>query len=506
MKLKKTFVAFVCFFVLGFCFANVSDAAAESVRFPTPLNQYDDPESATLFQVLASRVKQDPFNLFATVIFALAILHTLTSRHFNEIGNRIDARHMRRLKIWEQQGKIQGDIVPVSFRGTLFHFLGEVEAIFGIWLIPLFAGMVAISNWSSMTNYVDTLAFVDKKYTEPMFVVVIMAIAASKPVVFFASRAIHQIARLGKGTPTAWWFSILTLGPLMGSLITEPAAITICALLLSQKFFRFTPSAKLKYATLGLLFTSISVGGTLTHFAAPPVLMVAIQWEWNTMFMLQNFGIKAIVGILLATSAYYAIFRKEFKEVNRRAGHAYIAEEQKEFVPPAIIFTHLFFLGFTVFNLHHPAIVIFSFLFYIAYIMATKHYQYEMQLKGPILVGFFLASLVTHGALQAWWIEPILSRLTDLQLFAGAITLTAFNDNAAITYLGTLVPDLGEHQRYLLVAGAVCGGGLTVIANAPNPAGMSILSKHFENGVSPLSLFLGAIGPTILIAAVFYIF
>ena len=138
--------------------------------------------------------------------------------------------------------------------------------------------------------------------------------------------------------------------------------------------------------------------------------------------------------------------------------------------------------------------------------MATRHYQYELNLKTPILVGFFLASLVTHGTLQAWWIEPILTSLGDTTLFVGSLILTSVNDNAAITYLGTLVPDFSEAKQYLLVAGAVIGGGLTVIANAPNPAGLSILSKHFSAGVSPLFLLFGALSPTIILAIIFYIF
>ena len=167
---------------------------------------------------------------------------------------------------------------------------------------------------------------------------------------------------------------------------------------------------------------------------------------------------------------------------------------------------HLFILAFTVFTLHHPAIVLFSFLFFVAYIMATRHYQYELNVKTPILVGFFLASLVTHGTLQAWWIEPILTSLGDFTMFLGSIVLTSVNDNAAITYLGTLVPDFSLTKQYLLVSGAVIGGGLTVIANAPNPAGLSILSKHFSFGVSPLYLFLGAVFPTAILAVIFYIF
>lgn len=126
-----------------------------------------------------------------------------------------------------------------------------------------------------------------------------------------------------------------------------------------------------------------------------------------------------------------------------------------------------------------------------------------MDLKPPLLVGFFLAGLVTHGGLQGWWIEPVLKSLSEVPLFTGSTILTAFNDNAAITYLATLVPGFTEELKYAVVAGAVTGGGLTVIANAPNPAGQSILQKYFPNGVSPLGLAAGAMFPTLVMSACF---
>jgi hypothetical protein len=85
----------------------------------------------------------------------------------------------------------------------------------------------------------------------------------------------------------------------------------------------------------------------------------------------------------------------------------------------------------------------------------------------------------------------------------GAIGLTAFNDNAAITYLSTLVPGLTEGTKFAIVAGAVTGGGLTVIANAPNPAGQSILARFFPTGISPMGLLLGALPATIVMALCF---
>ncbi len=182
--------------------------------------------------------------------------------------------------------------------------MGEVEAVFGIWLVPLFIAVVLMKGWPTLVGYITSL-----NPAEPVFVVVIMAIASSRPILRLTENWLAKLAALGGSTPGAWWLSILTLGPLLGSFITEPAAMTICALLLRQKFYALKPSKRLSYATLGLLFVNISVGGTLTHFAAPPVVMVATKWSWDLNYMLTNFGWKAALGIIIANIVYYLRFR-----------------------------------------------------------------------------------------------------------------------------------------------------------------------------------------------------
>jgi Na+/H+ antiporter NhaD/arsenite permease-like protein len=84
-------------------------------------------------------------------------------------------------------------------------------------------------------------------------------------------------------------------------------------------------------------------------------------------------------------------------------------------------------------------------------------------------------------------------------LYFIATALTAITDNAALTYLGSLVEGTSDAFKYALVAGAVTGGGLTVIANAPNPAGYSILKDHFrDESISPLWLLVAATPPTVV--------
>jgi hypothetical protein len=204
---------------------------------------------------------------------------------------------------------------------------------------------------------------------------------------------------------------------------------------------------------------------------------------------------------------YFTLFRKELRQLDAAALKLdeSTAKTKTWPIPGWIIAVQIAFMAFVVWRAHDPALFIGAFLFFLAFAQATAHHQGSFSLKPALLVGFFLAGLVNHGGLQGWWIQPVLSSLGEVPLFAGATILTAFNDNALITYLATLVPDFSDNLKYAVVAGAVTGGGLTVIANAPNPAGQSILGKYFEDGVSPLSLFLWAVLPTLVMCVCFIV-
>lgn len=478
-----------------------AEASAGEILFPVELEAYDDGHVTSLFEKLKHRIDFEPFNLIATLLFLGAIIHTFLTHKFRHYSHVLEERHQKKI---EETGRTaeakgyHGAKDDVSFGASIFHFLGEVEAVFGIWVLPLTLMMMFKFGADTTINYID-----DKvHYEEPIFVVIIMAFSATKPILNLAESIMRKVASFGGGTPAAWWFSILTLGPLLGSFITEPAAMTICASLLAKQFYLLKPKPRFAYATLGLLFVNISVGGTLTNFAAPPVLMVAGAWKWSMPFMFEHFGWQAAIGIVVANCVYYFIFRSEFSGLipsTMVKGPGSDPQDIEETVPLWVTGVHILFMGWAVLNAHHPVFLFGGFLFFLAFYQATEHYQYKLELKSPILVGFFLAGLVIHGGLQQWWIEPILGSLGEFPMFVGATVLTAFNDNAAITYLATLVPDLNDAMKHAVVAGAVTGGGLTVIANAPNPAGQSILSRFFEDGISPLGLLLGAIVPTIIV-------
>ncbi|MBI2515338.1 MAG: putative Na+/H+ antiporter [Opitutae bacterium] len=474
---------------------------APTEAFPREVSTYADPAGAGVWDVLRARASAEPFNLVVTGIFALAVLHTFLTSRIRHWAHVTEERHRARLKLHPRPADQAEGSEPeeVSFGGQMLHFLGEVEAVFGIWAVALGVVIVWDKGLGTAIRYLGETV----NYTEAVFVVIIMTLASTRPVLRLAEQGLRVVASLGGGRPWAWWLTLLTVAPLLGSFITEPAAMTIAALLLGKQFYSLKPGLRLKYATLGLLFVNVSIGGTLTHFAAPPVLMVAAAWQWDLAYMFTHFGWHAILGLVLSNAVYFLIFRRELLALQTMPLRADPAEEP---VPVWVTATHLVFVGLTVWMAHYPAIFIGAFLFYLAFAQATAHHQSKLDLRGPMLVGFFLAGLVVHGGLQAWWIEPVLSRLGEVPLFAGATILTAFNDNALVTYLATLVPGLGDNLKYAVVAGAVTGGGLTVIANAPNPAGQSILQRYFPEGISPLGLFLGALIPTLLASACFMVF
>jgi hypothetical protein len=471
---------------------------------PRALGSYPLMSDQGLFAVLAERVRIEPFNAVATGVFLLAIVHTFAASWFAALAHDIQRRH-------EARALADGRRPTPSVAAELLHFLGEVEVVFGLWAAVLLVAFTGYAGWESAKHYFNDIV----NYTEPLFVVVIMALASTRPIVGFAEASMRRVANAAGGTPGAWWLSILILGPLLGSFITEPAAMTISALLLSRQFFDLEPSARLKYGTLGLLFVNVSIGGTLTHFAAPPVLMVARPWGWDTAFMLTHFGWRAAAAIVVSTFAYLAFFRREFRALAAKPMVRDVEQPDEDTVstetpllpvPVWVTTVHVAFIAWTVINSHYPGLFLGGFLFFLGFARATAVYQSQIALRTPLLVGFFLGGLVIHGGLQGWWIAPVLSSLSETPLFLGAMLLTAFNDNALITYLATLVPNFGQALKVAVVEGAVVGGGLTVIANAPNPAGQALLSRFFGGAVSPLGLLAGAIVPTLIAASFFRLF
>ena len=408
-----------------------------------------------------------PTELGASIIFAIAVLHTFCTGYFEGLAKNSKAH------------------------AGLWHLLGEVEVVFGFWAAILIIFMCFIDDLNTARVFLEK-----RNFTEPLFVFAVMIVAGSKPILFVSSEILYTLANglqfvLRIRSAPSLYFLTLAITPLLGSLITEAAAMTLAAFLLRDLVYRHQCSTGLLFGTLGVLFVNISIGGTLTNFAAPPVLMVASTWDWSSAFMFANFGIESCIAIFINALGATLLFHRQLIEPTPGAEQAKI--------PPAVVFVHLIFLLGVVVFAHDPVIFMWILLFFIGYTTAYPKYQSPLILKEALLVGFFLAGLVVLGSLQGWWLQPILQRMSPIEIFYGALTLTAITDNAALTYLGSLVTDTSLEFKLALVGGAVAGGGLTVIANAPNPAGIAILRQHFPNGaVSALYLLVAALPPTIV--------
>ena len=414
--------------------------------------------------------------VLATVLLVLAVLHSFMVGRFAGWAHRYPSG---------------------SIAENALHFLAETEVVFGLWGAVLCVGIACLHHSiAEAVHYIEGL-----NYNEPKFVLVIMVVAATRPVVRLAETILTKVAAVLPLPPgLAFYASALSLGTLIGSLITEPAAMTLLAIMLKRRYFDQGISRRLAYATLGLLFVNISIGGTLTHFAAPPVLMVSDAWDWNTSFMLTHFGWRAVLSCVASTALTAFAFRAELSSVE-------LVENPAASVPAWLTIVHLLFLAAIVYFSHYPDVCFGILMLFLGVVTATHEYQDELKLREGLLVGFFLAGLVTLGGLQEYWLRPLISHLSGSTLYFGAIALTAVTDNAALTYLGSLVKGISPDLQYALVAGAVTGGGLTVIANAPNPAGVGILqtAKVFgDQGIGPLGLFIGALLPTLIAIAAFW--
>lgn len=568
---------------------NLSGVVVFSALIPPPYVLSTD---QGLLHTLYTNFVNEPFNLFATVVFFCAVVHTFLSKRILTASEHAFIAHDMKVK----QGSVDPD--ATSIKGRLLHFLGEVEAVFGLWIIVLGLGALAFGKWEAFSLYLES-----KNYTEPIFVVVIMTIASSRPILKLFELLLWKIVKLTPYRLEAWWICLLTLAPIAGSFITGPAAMTIAAYLLLEKFYDLKPSHRLKYGTLGLLFVNVSIGSALTSFASPPILIVSKTFQWSNAFVFYHIGIKAIIGILISTALYFLWFRKEFQslrtayavhayekyiqrrflskkdlesafdalevEINKNLGFtktfvdqcnqiketiklqafSHLTEEERNtynitgaiherfenlkmsemkrtipgLLPPAmrplyrdpnwdhredkvpysIMLIHVLFLVWTIMNAHSVVMFMAGFLFYLGFFQVTAYYQNRMDLKPPLMVAFFLSGILIHGGLQAWWIAPILSHMKPFAMGLSALVLTAFNDNAAITYLVSLVPNLSEASKYAVTVGAVVGGGLTVIANSPNPVGQSILKPAFPKGIHAGHLLIGALLPTLIAGLIF---
>ncbi len=430
------------------------------------------------------------FQIASTVIFFLAVLHTFLTPTLYTYSQKLSEKKEIIPRKWKHY----------HFLSEVCYLLSEVEVVFGIWLIPLIIVFTIFQSWDQALAYLNS-----RSYTHAIYITVILVVIGSRPIITFAERVLEWFARLGKDTPGAWWWAILTVGPLLGALLKEPAAMALAAIMLSKKFYLYNPSRNFKYATLGLLFVNISVGGMLTTFSSRALFIVADRWDWDWVFMLTHFGWKVVLGIFLSTGLYYLAFRKQFKDNFPKKLPTLEKDEAEHPTPFWITLIHLIFMVLIVISGETAPLFLGIFLIFLGFWKATSFYQSPLHLKSAVLIGFFFASLIIHGELQGWWMIPLMQNLSHFWAMEVSFLLSAIADNAVVSYLTLEIPEFDDLKHYLIVAGAMSAGGLTVIANAPNPMGHSILRPAFKDKISFFGLFLGALLPSLILLALFWI-
>lgn len=413
--------------------------------------------------------------ILSTVFLAFALVHSFLTPVFAKLSKKFPA-----------------DSIGESF----FHLLAEVEVVFGFWAGIFLTVWAVIEGPSKVIDYQQSL-----NMTEPLFVFCIMILASTRPIVTIARTfllsIVHVLSRIiPVDEKIIQIFVLLSFGPLLGSLITEPAAITILALLLYRMLDK--ADEKLLYGILALLFVNISIGGGLTHFAAPPILIVAQKFGWGLKEVFVNLGEAVICAVFVNALLFCLVFKNKISEQISKL------EAEHYPMPWWVITLHVLLMVCVVMSSHYQNVFMSLFMAFIGLTTVTKKYQDGLKFKEAFLVGFFLAGLIIFGSMQKWWLTPILQVITDKALFFAATGLTAVTDNAALTYLGSQVESLSNSSKWALVSGAITGGGLTILANAPNPAGFSILASRFPNSsLNAVKLLLAAIVPT-AIASLFF--
>jgi Putative Na+/H+ antiporter len=422
----------------------------------------------------------------AAVLFALALIHTFSAPLFARLAHA-SPRH-----------------------AGLWHVLSEVEIAFGLWALVFMAAWALIHGQAALAEFMSS-----RQFTEPLFVCVTMILSATRPVLQAVTVGVNALARCIPLHPSlAVYGVLLSFVPLMGSLITEPAAMTLAALLLRQRVLTHGASPRLLYATLGVLFVNVSIGGTLTPFAAPPVLMVAHTWGWDLVYMLEHFGWRSALAVMINAVGVTWLLRHELTRLHSPAQRQLaVAPEAKPAqmaplapqVPWWLVAVHLVLLTGVIASAHHALLFVAVFVVFLGLAKAYPQHHDRLIVPEALQVGFFLCGLVVLGGAQAWWLQPLVAQLSDASVFWGALALTAVVDNAALTYLGSTLQGLSEPFQLALVGGAVAGGGLTVIANAPNPAGFAILKDRFPQQVlRPEALLAAAALPTLVAAMLLF--
>ena len=413
-------------------------------------------------------------NILAAVVFGIALLHTFSTKLFERLAHRCRA---------------MPGCSTCSARS---------RCVFGFWAFVLVAPMAVVGGSAAALAYAES-----RHYTEPLFVFVVMVVAASRPVLQAVRALVATLARAAPlATPAGHAWLGLALVPLLGSLDhraggDDPRRADAGAASSSGRSVPKLP----KYVALGVLFVNVSIGGTLTSYAAPPVLMVAATWGWTAPSCSPTSAGRRPSRCSSTPPSPRWCCAATCDDARRRAAAG--GDAGRPAVPPFIVALHLAVprrggrCSPTIRCLHRPVPAVPGLC------AGLRALPGPAIIREALLVGFFLAGLVVLGGLQQWWLQPLVSA------FAARAVLRRARPDRHHRQRRADLPRLADRRavrarRATLVAGAVAGGGLTVIANAPNPAGVALLKPGFsDEAIGAGGLLLGALPGTLVAMAAF---
>lgn len=428
-----------------------------------------------------------PLRVGAAVFFFLSILHTFCTPFF-----------YKRFQICQHKKMI----FPEKWRKYLwlsesYRLLSSVDVIFIFWSVPLFLWFLYSEGYAEAIDY-----FNHRNYLFALFIMIMLILLESRPIVYLSECIFLTIAKIGKQSPKCWWWTLMLGAPFSAILLKETGAMIIAATLLVRYFYKFAPSLRFSYATMGLLFSNISVGGLITDISSRALLLVSPALKGEQEFVIRHFSWKAVIAIFLSTTTYYLMFRKEFDHFPKVVKNASIADER---VPIWLICLHVLFVAAIMSVRSVPLLMIGILILYLGLHQFTIFYQNSIRVTKVCCVGLFYAGLLILGGLQEWWMLVIMHRMSDFGYMFTSYILSMFLDNVLVNYLVHNLSVATDCFLYLVIAGCMSAGGVTILANAPNIVGYLIIKPFFPT--SPVSLgrlFVFALGPSLIALMTFW--
>lgn len=423
----------------------------------------------------------------ASALFFCAIIHIFLTPWLGRLHRLYQHKKMMFPGRWKQY----------LLLSECFGFLNKIELVFIVWAVPLFVIFVCCEGYRVAMAY-----FNSRNYVSSLFIMIMLIFLESRPIECLSERIFSNIAKLGYQSPKCWWWTIMLFAPLSTFFLKETGAMIIGATLLAKHFYRFYPSSRFGYATLGLLFSNISIGGLLTAFSSRALFIILPSVKWGNEIVIKHFCWKAVLSMLISTTIYYFVFKKEFHSFPRSVVNKAVVEDD---IPYWVILVHIVLVGLLISTNTIPLFMMAILIFYLGFQRFTIFYQHSINISKTCCVGLFYAGLVIFGELQEWWVLELMHRMSDFGYMLTSYGLSIFLDNALVNYLVHNLPVATDCYLYLVITGCMSAGGLTIISNMPNIVGYLIIKPAFQvPSFSMWRLFISAAVPSVLALLVFW--